>query len=81
MFNLLVPFNQTWCKNASALVLIVSLNTNQDGTPLRSHSFDTGAAAENFALQGSMRGLVVHGMAGFDYDGAKKILIFLIITR
>jgi len=38
------------------------------------HSFDTGAAWENFALQGSIQGLVVHGMQGFDYDKAKKEL-------
>jgi nitroreductase len=74
MFDLLVPFNQEWCKNASALVLVVSRNANPDGSPLRSHAFDTGAAWQNLALQGSLRGLVVHGMAGFDYDRAQKDL-------
>jgi nitroreductase len=74
LFDLLVPFNQEWCKNASALVLVTSRHLNTDGSPLRSHSFDTGAACENLALQGSLRGLVVHTMAGFDYERAKKDL-------
>lgn len=74
LFNLLVPFNQEWCKNASALVLVVSRHANLDGSLMRSHSFDTGAAWQNLALQGSLRGLVVHGMAGFDYERAKKDL-------
>lgn len=74
LFNLLVPFNQEWCKNASALVVVVSKNTYDNGSPIRTHSYDTGAAWQNLALQGSMNGLVVHGMSGFDYDRAKKDL-------
>jgi len=42
--------------------------------PARTHSFDTGAALQNFALQGRGNGLVVHGMEGFDYDRAKSEL-------
>ena len=38
------------------------------------HSYDTGAAWENLALQGTLRGLVVHGMAGFDYARARTTL-------
>ena len=74
LFNLLVPFNQAWCKNAAALVVVVSRNINDDGSTRRTHSFDTGAAWENLALQGSLNGLVVHGMAGFDYNRAQKEL-------
>ena len=80
--DLLVPFNQTWCKNAAALVVIVSSNNFTDvvpnpsvvGTPSNTHSFDTGAAWQNMALQGHINGLVVHGMAGFDYAKAKEVL-------
>lgn len=74
LFNLLVPFNQEWCKNAAVLVVVISRNVNDDGSPMRTHSFDTGAAWQNLALQGSLNGLVVHGMAGFDYDRAKEDL-------
>ena len=38
------------------------------------HSYDTGAAWENLALQGAAMGLVVHGMMGFDYDKARASL-------
>lgn len=75
LFELLGEFNQLWCKNAAAVVVIVSKTTfDHDGKPSITHSFDTGAAWENFALQGSLNGLVVHGMQGFDYDKAKKAL-------
>jgi len=73
MFDLLVPFNQSWAYNASYLVLVVSRNTfSWNDKFSRTHSFDTGAACENFALQGSIDNIVVHGMEGFDYDRAKK---------
>lgn len=73
--NLLVPGNQAWAKNAAALVVVVSrtrfeLNDRQSVT----HAFDTGAAWENLAIEASRRGLVAHGMEGFDYVRAKKEL-------
>jgi hypothetical protein len=42
--------------------------------PSVTHSYDAGAAWENFALQGFHQGLVVHGMEGFDYERARKEL-------
>jgi hypothetical protein len=45
-----------------------------DNEPSITHSYDCGAAWENFALQGFQQGLVVHGMQGFDYDRARKEL-------
>jgi nitroreductase len=42
--------------------------------PSRTHSFDTGAACENMALQGSVMGLVVHALEGFDYDKAATVI-------
>ena len=73
LFGLMVEFNQLWAKDAAALVVIVSKNTH-DGNPSRTHSFDTGAAWQNLALQGSMNGFVVHGMSGFDFGKAKTAL-------
>jgi nitroreductase len=74
-FNLLVPFNQEWCKNAAALIVVASKeNFEFNNKPSRTHSFDTGAALQNLALQGYEMNLVVHGMEGFDYDKAKKEL-------
>ena len=74
-FDLLVEFNQAWAKNAGALVLFIS-RTHSDvtGETAVTHSFDTGAAWENLALQGWLKGFVVHGMQGFDYDRARTTL-------
>jgi nitroreductase len=71
-FDLLVEGNKSWAKNAAALVVFVSRKTfEHDGEPSRTHSYDTGAAWENFALQGFRQNLVVHGMQGFDYERAR----------
>jgi nitroreductase len=74
-FDLLVEFNQQWTRNAGALLVVISKTTfDHDGKPNRTHSFDTGAAWQNLALQGAALGLVVHGMAGFDAEKARKTL-------
>jgi len=74
-FGLLVERNQVWCRNAAVLLLFISRKTNeQTGRALITHSYDTGSAWENLALQGTLKGLVVHGMAGFDYARAKTTL-------
>jgi nitroreductase len=74
-FNLLVEFNQSWAHNAAVLVVFVSrTHFDFNGEPAPTHSFDTGAAWENLALQGSLKGLVVHGMQGFDYERARTAL-------
>ncbi|RMD66230.1 nitroreductase [Candidatus Pacearchaeota archaeon] len=72
-FNLLVDFNKMWAKNAAALVVVLSKKT-ADGKPNKTHSFDTGAAWMSLALQARMKGLVAHGMAGFDYEKAREVL-------
>lgn len=74
-FNLMIEFNQSWTKNASVLLVIISKKTfEHNGKPERTHSYDTGAAWENLALEGNARGYVVHGMEGFDYEKAKHDL-------
>jgi nitroreductase len=75
-FNLLVDANKAWAKEAAALVLFISRKTfEHNGEPSITHSYDCGAAWENFALQGFSQGLVVHGMQGFDYDRARYELM------
>ena len=72
---MLEPANREWAQNAAVLIVMVSHNVfDYDGRPSRTHSFDTGAAWENLALQGSMLGLVVHGMEGFNYEKASQVL-------
>ena len=74
-FNLLVEGNQSWAKDAAALLLFISKETfDFNGQPYPTHSFDTGAAWENLALQATMLGLVTHGMQGFDYERARTEL-------
>jgi nitroreductase len=74
-FDLLTEQNKIWAKNAAVLIVVVSKKTfDYNEKPARTHSYDAGAAWENFALQGSLKALVVHGMQGFDYDKARKTL-------
>jgi nitroreductase len=73
--GLLVEGNRNWAKDAAALLLFVSKETfDSNGKPYPTHSFDTGAAWENLALQATMLGLVAHGMQGFDYERARAEL-------
>jgi nitroreductase len=70
--GLLNEFNQSWAKNAAALVIIVSSETMlppgaDKPVPSRSHSFDAGAAWAQLALQGARCGWYAHAMVGFDH--------------
>lgn len=72
--NLLTEGNQSWAKNAAALLIVISRKTFEyNDKPSRTHSFDSGAAWENLALEGCKRGLVVHAMQGFDYEQARVL--------
>jgi nitroreductase len=74
-FGLLVEGNQAWAKDAGVLLLFVSKETfDFNGKPYPTHSFDTGAAWENLALQATKLGLATHGMQGFDYERARTEL-------
>lgn len=74
-FEWMVAANQGWAKDAGALILIASSKTfARNGKPNGTHAFDTGAAWQNLALQGERLGLVVHAMAGFDHDAARRDL-------
>jgi nitroreductase len=74
-FDLLVEFNQGWAQNAGVLVLFISrTHFDFNDEPSVTHSFDTGASWENLALQAWLKGFVVHGMQGLDYDRARTAL-------
>jgi nitroreductase len=75
LLGLLIPFNQSWAKQAGALVIIVSnslMTTPSDDKPVpsHSHSFDTGAAWAYMALEAQRIGWHTHGMVGFDIPRA-----------
>jgi nitroreductase len=74
-FDLLMDANKAWCQRAAVLVVVLSHKVfERNGRPNPVHTFDTGAAFENLALQGSAMRLVVHGMAGFDRGKARTDL-------
>lgn len=73
--DLLADPNRQWAKRAGILVVMCSKTTfDHNGEPAPTHSFDTGAAWENMALQGAEMNLVVHGMQGFDYKGMAELI-------
>ncbi|MGD1834098.1 MAG: nitroreductase family protein, partial [Nitrososphaeraceae archaeon] len=72
LFNLMVEFNQLWTKNAAVLVVVISRKKSEyKETDYITHSFDTGAAWENLALEAVSKGYVTHAMAGFDRNKAR----------
>lgn len=73
--DLLTESNRAWASDAAVLAVIVSKTTfDHNDEPAPTHSFDTGAAWQNLALEGARRGLAVHAMAGFDYERAAEEL-------
>jgi nitroreductase len=69
--NFLVEGNKIWAKNAALLVVVISRkNFEFNEKPAITHQFDAGSAWENLSLEASSRGIVAHGMQGFDYKKA-----------
>ena len=72
---LLVPFNQLWAKDASALVFFVSnsimrMPGAEADSPSVTHAFDAGTASGYMALQARKLGWFAHGMGGIDRERA-----------
>lgn len=75
LYDLMIEFNQKWTEKAAVLMVVISHKVfDHNQKPCQTHSFDTGAAWENLALQASSMGLIAHGMQGFDYEKAQKDL-------
>ncbi|MCE7795757.1 nitroreductase family protein [Sphingobium sufflavum] len=73
--DILIPFNQSWAKDAGVLIFIVSETTmGSPDKPSHSHSFDAGAAWAQLALQSFISGYYAHGMVGFDLAKARTEL-------
>jgi nitroreductase len=78
--GLLNEFNQSWAKNAGALIVVAS-KIAMEAPPgsgkfvtSHSHSFDTGAAWGYLALEAHRLGWAAHAMVGFDIPRAAKEL-------
>ncbi len=70
--DLLKEGNKIWAQNGAVLILIFSYKYfDFNDKSSKTHSFDTGAAVENLALQAYFMDLVAHAMEGFDYDKAR----------
>lgn len=78
LLGLLVEFNQSWAREASALVFVASDTMQrlrgQEPAPSHTHSFDTGAAWALMALQAHHMGYCTHGMIGLDLERAAEEL-------
>ncbi len=79
LLGVLIPFNASWVKTASALIFICSDTlspSKPDQTPQvsHSHSFDAGAAWAMMALQATKLGYHTHGMTGVNFDQARAAL-------
>lgn len=78
LFDLLIPYNQMWAKNASVLAFVISDRfrraEGQPPAPIYSHSFDVGAAWAYLALQASRSGWATHGMVGIDIARTYDVL-------
>jgi nitroreductase len=71
ILDAIMPFNQSWAKNASALVILASATKftapgKTEASDNGSHAFDAGTAWGYLALQAHMSGYAAHAMAGFD---------------
>lgn len=69
----LVPGNRAWAHAAGALLVLSARTVRDDGKPAPTAAFDAGAAWMALALQGTLSGLAVHAMGGFDHEVARRL--------
>ncbi len=79
LLGLLSGANPDWCKNASALVFIISCETmtvpgKDEPVPSRTHSFDAGSGYMSLSLQAHLAGWYTHGMVGLNFAQAAETL-------
>jgi nitroreductase len=74
IMSALVEFNQSWAKNASALILLASTTVKADGSLHSDYLYDCGLAAAQLVVEAHDRGLVAHQMTGFNKEIARTAL-------
>lgn len=73
LLGCLVEFNVQWAQNAPVLLLSVARLTFASNGELNRHAFhDVGQAIASLTLQAMVSGLVVHQIAGFDVEKARR---------
>lgn len=70
--DLLTPSNQSWARDAAALLLGAAVTRNDKGE-IPYAEYGLGLATENLVLQAVAEGLVAHQMAGFDHEAARPV--------
>ena len=74
ILSTLAPFNQSWAKNAAALITVAAKTTKEDGTIHADYQYDCGLAVAQLVFEVHNRGFVAHQMTGFDRDVSAKAL-------
>lgn len=65
----LIPNNLEWAQRAPVLILLLSKRTfTKNGKVNLYNQFDAGSAFSFLSLEATKRGLIAHGMGGFDKD-------------
>jgi nitroreductase len=73
LLGCLVEFNVQWAQNAPVLLLAIARLTFESTGESNRHAFhDVGHAMANLTFQAMMSGLVVHQIAGFDVEKARR---------
>lgn len=73
MLSCLVPANQEWAKQASALVLgVTHLVFDKNGKENKAAIHDLGAAVSHLSFEATARGISVHQMIGVEPESAKQ---------
>ena len=67
-------FNQSWAKNAAALITVAAKTTREDGSLHADYQYDCGLAVSQMVFEVHNRGLVAHQMTGFDRGISAKSL-------
>ena len=74
ILSTLVPFNQSWAKNASVLVTVAAKTVKDDGSIHVDYQFDCGLAVAQLVFEVHNRGFVAHQMSGFDSSASSEAL-------
>jgi nitroreductase len=73
LLGCLVEFNVQWAQHAPVLLLSAAKLTFESTGELNRHAFhDVGQAIANLTFQAMVSGLVVHQIAGFDVEKARR---------
>jgi nitroreductase len=73
LLGCLIEFNVQWAQHAPVLLLSVARLRFESTGEFNRHAFhDVGQAMANLTFQATLSGLVVHQMAGFDIEKARR---------